>query len=150
MTYLEKITYLTGNFIQLSQFVVKNAFRLISLYSLKEDSPYKIESDVPLLACEGRANSLLKDFTFKGSDDILSFLDNKGLSIKIYKELTYVLKKRDYVVSMFYIENSKDIAREEIAVYVSKINELQEYCDKAKELNVSLAKLADQFYQQYR
>ena len=89
---------------------------------------------------------LIQQFTFKGSDEILSFLENKGLSLKDYQKLTFVLKKRDYIVSAFYLDNANQIATEEIAVYVSKINGLQGYCDKAMELNQNLVKECDRLY----
>ena len=41
MTYLESITYLTGNFLQVSQFAIKNAYRVITLTESKEkETPY--------------------------------------------------------------------------------------------------------------
>ena len=124
MTYLEKITYLTGNFIQLSQFTLKNAFRFICLLDNKNrENAYTEQSDAGFVVAE-----------------------NKGLSLKDYQKLTFVLKKRDYIVSAFYLDNANQIATEEIAVYVSKINELQGYCDKAMELNQNLVKECDRLY----
>ena len=124
MTYLEKITYLTGNFIQLSQFTLKNAFRFICLLDNKN-----------------RENASTEQ-----SDAGFVVAENKGLSLKDYQKLTFVLKKRDYIVSAFYLDNANQIATEEIAVYVSKINELQGYCDKAMELNQNLVKECDRLY----
>ena len=144
MTYLEKITYLTGNFIRLSQFTLKNAFRFICLLDNKNrENAYTEQSDAGFVVAENKAKELIQQFTFKGSDEILSFLENKGLSLKDYQKLTFVLKKRDYIVSAFYLDNANQIATEEIAVYVSKINELQGYCDKAMELNQNLVKECD-------
>ena len=147
MTYLEKITYLTGNFIRLSQFTLKNAFRFICLLDNKNrENAYTEQSDAGFVVAENKAKELIQQFTFKGSDEILSFLENKGLSLKDYQKLTFVLKKRDYIVSAFYLDNANQIATEEIAVYVSKINELQGYCDKAMELNQTLVKECDRLY----
>ena len=102
MTYLEKITYLTGNFIQLSQFTLKNAFRFICLLDNKNrENAYTEQSDAGFVVAENKAKELIQQFTFKGSDEILSFLENKGLSLKDYQKLTFVLKKRDYMVSAF-------------------------------------------------
>lgn len=147
MTYLEKITYLTGNFIQLSQFVLKNAYRLVSLIEAKEqETVYTKNSTGSLVAAETKADSMVRENTFLGSEEILLKLQNKGLSEKLLKEIFFVAKKRDYVVSRFYLDNAKEIATEEIAVYNSKINELQEYCDKAMETNQHLAKECDKLY----
>lgn len=147
MTYLEKITYLTGNFIQLAQFTLKNAFRFICLLDNKNrENAYTEQSDAGFVVAENKAKELVEQFTFKGSDEILSFLQDKGLSLKDYQKLTFVLKKRDYIVSAFYLDNANQIATEEIAVYVSKINELQGYCDKAMELNQNLVKECNRLY----
>ncbi len=147
MTYLEKITYLTGNFIQLCQFTLKNAFRFTCLLENKnKETNYTKQSDAGFVMAENKAKDLIVKYTFKGSDEILSYLSDKGLSTKDFQKLTFILKKRDYVVSAFYLDNANQIATEEIAVYVSKINELQEYCDKAIELNQALAKECDRLY----
>lgn len=147
MTYLEKITYLTGNFIQLSQFVLKNAYRLVSLLEAKEnETVYTKNSTGSLVAAETMAEQMVKENTFLGSEAILLKLKEKGISEKLFKEVSYVAKKRDYVVSCFYLDNAKAIATEEIAVYNSKINELQEYCDKATAANQHLAKECDKLY----
>ncbi len=147
MTYLEKITYLTGNFIQLCQFTLKNAFRFTCLLENKnKETNYTKQSDAGFVMAENKAKDLIVEYTFKGSDEILSYLSDKGLSTKDFQKLTFILKKRDYVVSAFYLDNANQIATEEIAVYVSKINELQEYCDKAIELNQALAKECDRLY----
>lgn len=147
MTYLEKITYLTGNFIQLSQFTLKNAFRFVSLYDRKnKENVYTEESQASFILAENQAKDLITRFTFEGSEKILSYLSGKGLSVKEMADLSFILKKRDYVVSAFYLDNANQIASEEIAVYVSKINELQGYCDKAADLNRRLAKECDRLY----
>ena len=49
MTYLERITYLVGEVIELSQYTVKNAYRLNSYYQVKLlDDEFVVESDAPL------------------------------------------------------------------------------------------------------
>lgn len=147
MTYLEKITYLTGNFIQLSQFTLKNAFRFVTLLENKaKETVYTERSDASYIMAENQAKNLIVDYTFQGSEQILAFLKGMGLSVKDYEALSFVLKKRDYVVSAFYLDNANQIATEEIAVYVSKINELQGYCDKAIALNKRLAEECDRLY----
>ena len=126
---------------------MKNAFRFICLLDNKNrENAYTEQSDAGFVVAENKAKELIQQFTFKGSDEILSFLENKGLSLKDYQKLTFVLKKRDYIVSAFYLDNANQIATEEIAVYVSKINELQGYCDKAMELNQNLVKECDRLY----
>ena len=147
MTYLEKITYLTGNFIQLCQFSLKNTFRFVSLLERREsENVYTHQSEVNLVMAENNAKKLVVDYAFKGSDEILDYLKDKGLSAKDYKEISFLLKKRDYVVSSFYLDNAEQIATEEIAVYVSKINELEDYCNKAITYNQKIGKECDRLY----
>ena len=139
MTYAEKITYLTGNFIELAQFCLKNACRLVSLINRKEET--KLDAGACFSLAEAEAKKKVEEYTFQGSEKILEDLKDKGLPIKIF-----VLKKRDYVVSRFYLDNASQIATEQVVVYVSKINELQEYCDAALKLNQVLAKECDKQY----
>ena len=147
MTYLEKITYLTGNFIQLCQFSLKNAYRLVCLLKEKEETTVYTDNMMgSYVAAENKAKVALKNVVFKGSDYIISDISSRGIPSKLEKDLIYVLKKRDYVVSSFYIDNADAIATEEIAVYVSKINELDEYCKKATEVNQALAKQVEKLY----
>lgn len=140
MTYEERITYLTGNFIQLSQFTLKNACRAISLLRI-EDNSYPL-----IMKAEKEAEEMLLSFEFIGSEKIIESLKDSLLSKKMLEELSFILKKRDYVVSYFYVENASAIAREEIAIYESKINELDGYCKRAVKLNQDLALLCDKIY----
>ena len=144
MTYAEKITYLTGNFIELAQFSLKNACRLVSLINRKEET--KLDAGACFSLAEAEAKKKVEEYTFQGSKKILEDLKDKGLPIKIFDKLSFVLKKRDYVVSRFYLDNASQIATEQVVVYVSKINELQEYCDAALKLNQVLAKECDKQY----
>lgn len=143
MTYYERITYLTGNFIQLSQYVLQNAFRFACLLQCKENTI--LSND--LLLCEQRADDLLLEYEFKGSEMIIETLQKDyQIAKKLMDEIKFILKKRDYVVSYFYIDNAKAFNREEVAVYESKINELNTYCDRAKALNQKLVAEADKIY----
>lgn len=144
MTYYERITYLTGNFIQLSQYVLQNAFRFATLLQCKENTI--LSND--LILAENRAEQLLLEYEFKGSDLIIEKLSSKEypIAVKILNDIKFVLKKRDYVVSYFFIDNAKAFNREEVAVYESKIAELNQYCEKAKALNQKLVSEADKIY----
>jgi hypothetical protein len=60
MTYLESITYLTGNFLQVSQFALKNAYRVICLTEGKEkETPYMAGALSQVEACEALAKAYL-------------------------------------------------------------------------------------------
>jgi hypothetical protein len=142
---MEKITYLTGNFLQLSQFAVKNAFRV--LYLAKAVSSYdgKLEKSLVLAGAESLAKSAIVDNESIGSEALLKLL-SAGLSEREQASLRFVILKRDYLVSYFYIDNATPLAREEVAVYESKITELNEYCKRATTLNQELSKSADKIY----
>ena len=147
MTYQEKILYLTGNFIQLSQYALDSACRVIALYEAKqEETPYTKGSLGTFTVAENKAKEMRKSFVSLSATEILEKLSGRGIPVKDFKALTSVLKKRDYVVSSFYLDNEKAIATEEIAVYVSKINELEGYCDEAKKVDQTLAALSDKLY----
>lgn len=151
MTYLEKITYLTGNFLQVSQFALKNAYRVIALSEGKSRETHYFSGDMTQVeACEAIAREYLhKGLNLSGAELADFFSKHQGLSVKDYNNLKKMLLKRDYIVSLFYIENSSQLAREEVAIYESKINELQEYVDLASKLNVSLSKACDRLYDMF-
>ncbi len=151
MTYLESITYLTGNFLQVSQFALKNAYRVITLTEGKEkETPYMAGGLSQVEACEALAKAYLTmNKSLSGEELSQFFVIHKGLSSKDYKDLKLMLAKRDYLVSYFYIENTPRFALEEVAVYESVIKELKEYVELANKLNVSLSKACDRLYNQF-
>ncbi len=151
MTYLEKITFLTGNFLQVSQFVIKNAYRVICLTEGKnKETHYLSKSPEYIEGYESLARSyIIKNESLSGQQLITFFENHVGLSKKDFNDLVKILKKRDYLVSYFFIENSPKMAREEVAVYESLIKELNEYIELANKLNVSLAKACDRLYDMF-
>jgi hypothetical protein len=147
MTFLEKITFLTGKFLQLSQYVLKNAYRAVSLIDAKEKYDQKEEKSLVLAASEVKAISLITDMENKGSAELISFFNDKGLDEKDKASLKTLLLKRDYLVSYFYIDNANSLAKEDPGIYESKIAELNDYCSMATKLNKSLSKVCDDIYE---
>lgn len=147
MTFLEKITFLTGKFLQLSQYVLKNAYRAVSLIDAKEKYDQKEEKSLVLAASEVKAISLITDMENKGSAELISFFNNKGLDEKDKTSLKTLLLKRDYLVSYFYIDNANSLAKEDPGIYESKIAELNDYCSMATKLNKSLSKVCNDIYE---
>lgn len=151
MTYLESITYLTGNFIQVCQFAIKNAYRIVSLTSAKEkETPYMVGSMSVVESAEAVAKAYF--IQNKGLSDyqLINFFENsKGLSKKDMDTLRKLLSKRDYIVNYFFLDNSSKLAREEVAVYESIIKELHEYVDMAEKLNVTLSKACVRLYDSF-
>lgn len=151
MTYLESITYLTGNFIQVSQFVLRNAYRVISLTAAKnKENAYLSGGMSQIEAAEAIANAYILQNKGMGLGSLLKFFEiHPGLSKKDSDDLRSVLNKREYLISYFYIENSNRLAMEDVAVYESVIRELKEYIEKANNLNLSLSKACDRLYQAF-
>ncbi len=151
MTYLESITYLTGNFIQVSQFVLRNAYRVISLTAAKnKENAYLSGGMSQIEAAEAIANAYILQNKGMGLGSLLKFFEiHPGLSKKDSDDLRFVLNKREYLISFFYIENSNRLAMEDVAVYESVIRELKEYIEKANNLNLSLSKACDKLYQAF-
>lgn len=151
MTYLESITYLTGNFIQVCQFVVKNAYRVISLTSMKEkETAYTIHDMSKAEYAEALAKAYVVEHKGLSEQQLIAFFSSAhGLSKKDLDNLKKVLNKRDYIVSYFYIDNTSKLAREEVAIYESIIRELKEYISLAEDLNVSLSKACDRLYRDF-
>ncbi len=151
MTYLEKITYLTGKYLQITQFVLKNAYRLVSLsFAYNNKTPYLQGSSILMETGEVKAKEFLSRFASSSSEDVLHFFkEQNALSKMDMKNLEKVLKKRDYLVSTFYLENTPAFAREEMAIYESKIAELEEYNEMASKLNVSLSKACDRLCESF-
>lgn len=148
MTYLETITYEAGHFVEVSQYALKNAYRVAYLYlGLKQKTPYT-EGLALAESCEANAKRAIIDNQSKSSDELLAFFADKGLSTKEMEGLKKMLYKRDYLLSHFFLDHAEGFAKEEVAIYEDVINELREYVDNAKKLNASLSKSADKLFQQ--
>ena len=144
MTYLEKILYLSGKYISQCQFVVKTAYRLSFLNQTKKEG--YISSLDALEVKESQALSQLREHMHYSGEEHITYLQDKGFSIKDFALLKKVLLRRDYLISTYYMDNSEALGREEVAIYESKIKELEEYCQDCDKLNVELNKLCDRFY----
>ncbi len=151
MTYLESITYLTGNFIQVCQFAIKNAYRVISLTAAKEkETAYMAGSLSQVESAEAIAQAYLVEHKGLSEQQLIIFFENaKGLSKKDMDNLRKVLNKRDYIVNAFYIENTPKLAREDMNVYEAIIKELKENVSLAETLNLSLSKACDRLYRDF-
>lgn len=146
MTYLERITYLVGNFMELSQYTLKNAYRVAYLYENSKRLNEFTKGSELLISSEEQAKKACKDNFNKSSAELEEFFKDKGISLKNYKALVRILKKRDYVANYFFIENGYVLSKEEVAVYDSKIAELQELVADAKDLISKLDKESEKLY----
>ncbi|MFA6829931.1 MAG: hypothetical protein WCR67_04440 [Bacilli bacterium] len=143
MTYLERITYLTGNFIQLAQYTLKNAYFVKAINETIEASQGLISSSALYVTSHDKTKSLIMEHEFSGSEAQLACLENSGISEKDLKLIRKVLKKRDYLSTYYFIENGSEMAREEVAVYASMIATLQDLCKDATTVIASLNKASE-------
>jgi hypothetical protein len=141
MTYSERITFLIGQFMEAYQYTLKNAFRFVCL----EEAP-KPASLETLEAKEAAALPLLCDSEEWSVSQKIAFFTGKGLSEKDFSALSLLIRKCAFLSVYFFVANAKALAREEIAIYESKITELSDYVHKAVELNQRLSKACDGFY----
>ena len=144
MTYLENITFLTGRFVQLSQYLLKTSFRLVALREEEEHRlSYQTKESI-LSGAEAKAETYLSSSQGLSADDLIAFFSGKGISVKDRNELSFLLRKRQYLVGSYFLVNDAALGREDVAIYESKINELKEYNKKARDLNGHFARLIDQ------
>ena len=137
MTYLERITYLVGEFIELSQYVVKNAYRLNSYLSVRKQDE-EFASDRNIIA-ESIAKKNFQEFIDSKGETLLDFISSSVLSTKDKEKLRSLILKRNFVINNFFIENGYALSKEDIVVYNDIIAQLEEYVNLAKELNVKFA-----------
>ena len=137
MTYLERITYLVGEVIELSQYAVKNAYRLNAYLQVKlTDKEFSTDRNI---IAEDIAKKAYEKNINKSGKEIIHDLENSNLSVKIMNDLTSLLLKRDNLVNNFFIENGYSLSKEDMVVYNDIIAQLEEYSSLAKELNSKIA-----------
>lgn len=144
------MTYLVGSLMETSQFTLKAAYRVASLYETGKLMDFYTRSGAMLSQAEARAKEMMEADEFKGSEGQLASLADKGISRKDFATLSKVLRKRDYVVSFFFVRNGSLIAREDPAIYESIIAELNEDIDRSRKLLASLSKTADKLRLSYQ
>ncbi len=144
MTYLENITFLTGRFVQLSQYLLKTSFRLVALREEEEHRlSYQTKESI-VSGAEAKAETYLSSSQGLSADELISLFSGKGISVKDRNDLSFLLRKRQYLVGSYFLVNDAALGREDVAIYESKINELKEYNKKARDLNGHFARLIDQ------
>lgn len=139
MTYLERITYLVGEVMEVSQYALKNAYFVMALTEAKSVSPHG-DSALVLVSSQARAKELLLAHEFLGAEKQIADLQGQGLSVKDEASLAKLLRKRDYLSTYFFVDNASSLAREEVAVYESKIQELNDLVTLGQSLVKSLTR----------
>lgn len=143
MTYLEKITYLTGRFLEVFQYTLYNAYRVATFFDGIPTLTFQTNTEENIEARESQAKARLIDSQGKDINSLEKDLIGHGLSVKDEKDLHALLLKRNYIVSFFFIDSAGELAREDPKVYENKIDELQEYVDKTIDLNTRISKAYD-------
>lgn len=150
MTFLERITYLTGRYLQVFQYMLFNAYRVVGFSEGAKRLTAQTNTEENILAIESKARADLVSSQGKGDEQLLSELLGKGIAVKDEKELKALLLKRSYVSNYFYVDSANALAREDPVIYESKITELNDYVDRAVKLNQSLIdateKIVDRAY----
>ena len=137
MTYIERITYLVGEVIELSQYAVKNAYRLNAYLQVKlTDKEFSTDRNI---IAEDIAKKAYEKNINKSGKEIIHDLEKSNLSVKLMDDLTSLLLKRDNLVNNFFIENGYSLSKEDMVVYNDIIAQLEEYSSLAKELNSKIA-----------
>ncbi len=149
MTHEEKIGLLTGLYLQVSQYALYTAFKVTSLYvqTLRNDDYRHGVEEVDLALSE--SDSRVKEFQGKSEEDILSYLDDKGLSKKEFDSMKKMLKRRDYLVSNFFIDHSKELASQDVQAYDELIDELNKWIDEVTILNQALSKTMNKLIESF-
>ena len=150
MTYLERITYLVGNFIELSQYVLKNAYRVAALYENSKGLDCYTRGSEMIVQSEENAKRLCKESSLLTGKELEDYFLGKGLSDRDYKAIVRILRKREYVMNYFFIANAYGLSKEDVMVYESKIQELEDLCKDASVLIGRLSKESDKLYALYQ
>ncbi len=151
MTYLERITYLTGRFLEVFQYALYNAYRVATFFDGIKNLTAQTNTEENIKALESIARTRLVESQGKDVASLEKDLLGHGIAVKNEKELHALLLKRNYIVSYFFLDTAPELAREDPRIYENKIDELQEYVDRAIDLNTSLSKAFDRILErEYR
>lgn len=149
MTYLESITFRTGKFLQLSSYVLKNAYRVYALTEVSDNLSVTGKCDEMLNSAEALAQKLFLERASLGDEEVLAFFRGKGLSTKEYKALEKMLLNRTYLMSSFYLDFAYGFSKEDFKEYEKAIALLEDYNAAAEALNISLSKSAEKLYNNF-
>lgn len=140
MTYYERITYLIGEYNQLSTYLYSNAVKLITI--LNNESKFDKED----------ISSSLNKFEFDSSIEYkkyleLSLVDKTNyfslLPLNVQKKLKESIKEQNYLNNLFYIEYDNGFEHENVQIYNKAIDELLNKNQNLTSLNSQITKLLD-------
>ena len=141
MTYIERITYLIGSYLEIHQYVMLNAF--VYAFYLNAKNNRAISSYDYMQVIECNATEEYDKYISKSKDDYLKFFKDNNLSKRDIATLDKIITKRDEISQSFFIKHAEGLAKEDINVYNSVIKELEDAINYATDYNRKLIKKVD-------
>ena len=139
MTYLERITFLYGEYIQLTGYLFKNTYMLMTM--LSSDDKTMCDSISFFNKVEAESYRAYKYFSSLSTEKKEEMISSSLLSNRMKKELLNIIDDREKTEYFFFIEN--DFSSEEIQRYEQAISQLEEKEENCYRINQQVVKEID-------
>ena len=139
MTYLERITFLYGEYIQLTGYLFKNTCMLMTM--LYSDDKTMCDSISFFNKVEAESYRAYKYFSSLSTEKKEEMISSSLLSNRMKKELLNIIDDREKTEYFFFIEN--DFSSEEIQRYEQAISQLEEKEENCYRINQQIVKEID-------
>ena len=139
MTYLERITFLYGEYIQLTGYLFKNTCMLMTM--LSSDDKTMCDSISFFSKVEAESYRAYKYFSSLSTEKKEEMISSSLLSNRMKKELLNIIDDREKTEYFFFIEN--DFSSEEIQRYEQAISQLEEKEENCYRINQQIVKEID-------
>ena len=136
MTYLERITFLYGEYIQLTGYLFKNTCMLMTM--LSSDDKTMCDSISFFNKVEAESYRAYKYFSSLSTEKKEEMISSSLLSNRMKKELLNIIDDREKTEYFFFIEN--DFSSEEIQRYEQAISQLEEKEENCYRINQQVVK----------
>ena len=139
MTYLERITFLYGEYIQLTGYLFKNTCMLMTM--LSSDDKTMCDSISFFNKVEAESYRAFKYFSSLSTEKKEEMISSSLLSNRMKKELLNIIDDREKTEYFFFMEN--DFSSEEIQRYEQAISQLEEKEENCYRINQQVVKEID-------
>ena len=139
MTYLERITFLYVEYIQLTGYLFKNTCMLMTM--LSSDDKTMCDSISFFNKVEAESYRAYKYFSSLSTEKKEEMISSSLLSNRMKKELLNIIDDREKTEYFFFIEN--DFSSEEIQRYEQAISQLEEKEENCYRINQQVVKEID-------
>lgn len=139
MTYLERITFLYGEYIQLTGYLFKNTCMLMTM--LSSDDKTMCDSISFFNKVEAESYRAYKYFSSLSTEKKEEMISSSLLSNRMKKELLNIIDDREKTEYFFFMEN--DFSSEEIQRYEQAISQLEEKEENCYRINQQIVKEID-------